>query len=68
MDAIKNAPGSIPIVLLTGDPSGGDIRRQPIRPGGQITGVALMAGSGGLAGKRVELLKDALLKQRPAWG
>ncbi len=60
MDAIKDATGNIPIVLLTGDPVGAGFVASLARPGGRITGVSLMQGAGGLTGKRIELLKDAL--------
>jgi putative ABC transport system substrate-binding protein len=60
MDAIKDATGDIPIVLLTGDPVGAGFVASLARPGGHITGVSLMQGAGGLTGKRIELLKDAL--------
>ncbi len=60
MDAIKDATGNIPIVLLTGDPVGAGYVASLARPGGHITGVSLMQGAGGLTGKRIELLNDAL--------
>jgi putative tryptophan/tyrosine transport system substrate-binding protein len=60
MDAIKDATGNIPVVLLTGDPVGAGYVASLARPGGHITGVSLMQGAGGLTGKRIELLKDAL--------
>jgi putative tryptophan/tyrosine transport system substrate-binding protein len=60
MDAIKDATGGIPIVLLTGDPVGAGFVASLARPGGQITGVSLMQGARGLTGKRIELLKDTL--------
>ena len=60
MDAIKDATGNTPIVLLTGDPVGAGFVASLARPGGHITGVSMMQGAGGLTGKRIELLKDAL--------
>jgi putative tryptophan/tyrosine transport system substrate-binding protein len=60
MDAIKDATGNIPVVLLTGDPVGAGYVASLARPGGHITGVSLMQGAGGLTGKRIELLNDAL--------
>jgi putative ABC transport system substrate-binding protein len=60
MDAIKDTTGGIPIVLLTGDPVGAGYVASLARPGGQITGVSLMQGAGGLTGKRIDLLKDTL--------
>jgi ABC-type uncharacterized transport system substrate-binding protein len=61
MDAIKDATGNTPIVLMTGDPVGAGFVASLARPGGHITGVSMMQGVGGLTGKRIELLKDALL-------
>jgi putative tryptophan/tyrosine transport system substrate-binding protein len=60
MDSIKDATANIPVVLLTGDPVGAGYVASLARPGGHITGVSLMQGAGGLTGKRIELLKDAL--------
>jgi putative ABC transport system substrate-binding protein len=57
---IKNATTTIPVVSMTGDPVGGGLIASLARPGGNITGVSMMHGEEGLAGKRVELLKDAL--------
>jgi putative ABC transport system substrate-binding protein len=56
MDAIKDATGNTPIVLLTGDPVGAGFVASLARPGGHITGVSMMQGAGGLTGKRIELL------------
>jgi putative ABC transport system substrate-binding protein len=58
--AIKNATTTIPVVSMTGDPVDGGLIASLARPGGNITGVSMMHGEEGLAGKRVELLKDAL--------
>jgi len=60
--SIKSATTTIPVVSLTGDPVGGGLVASLARPGGNITGVSMMQGEEGLAGKRVELLKDALPK------
>jgi putative ABC transport system substrate-binding protein len=60
MDAIKDATGNTPIVLMTGDPVGAGFVASLARPGGHITGVSMMQGVGGLTGKRIELLKDTL--------
>jgi len=60
--AVKSATTTIPVVSLTGDPVGGGLVASLARPGGNITGVSMMQGEEGLAGKRVELLKDALPK------
>jgi putative ABC transport system substrate-binding protein len=45
---------------MTGDPVGAGFVASLARPGGNITGVSMMQGAEGLAGKRVELLKDAV--------
>ena len=58
--AVQAATTTIPIVSMTGDPVGGGLVESLARPGGNITGVSMMHGQEGLAGKRVELLKDAL--------
>jgi len=60
--AVKSVTTTIPIVLMTGDPVGASFVASLARPGGNITGVSMMQGLEGLAGKRVELLKDALPK------
>ncbi len=60
MDAIKDAAGDTPIVLLTGDPVRAGYVASLSRPGGNVTGVSMMQGAEGLTGKRIELLKDAL--------
>jgi putative ABC transport system substrate-binding protein len=51
---------TIPVVLMTGDPVGAGFVASLARPGGNVTGVSMMQGAEGLAGKRVELLKDAV--------
>jgi putative tryptophan/tyrosine transport system substrate-binding protein len=60
MDVIKDMTRTIPVVLLAGDPVGAGFVASLARPGGHITGVSMMQGAGGLTGKRIELLKDAL--------
>jgi putative ABC transport system substrate-binding protein len=45
---------------MTGDPVGTRLVASLARPGGNITGVSMMQGEEGLAGKRVDLLKDTL--------
>jgi putative tryptophan/tyrosine transport system substrate-binding protein len=57
---IKDATDKIPIVSLLGDSVGEGFVASLARPGGNITGVSMMQGAGGLTGKRIELLKDAL--------
>jgi putative ABC transport system substrate-binding protein len=57
---IKDATDKIPVVALLGDSVGEGFVASLARPGGNITGVSMMDGAGGLTGKRIELLKDAL--------
>jgi putative ABC transport system substrate-binding protein len=57
---IKNLTTTIPVVSMSGDPVGVGFVASLARPGGNITGVSMMQGAEGLAGKRVELLKDAV--------
>ena len=57
---IKGATDKIPVVCLLGDSVGEGFVASLARPGGNITGVSMMGGAGGLTGKRIELLKDAL--------
>jgi len=57
---IKEATDKIPIVCLLGDSVGEGFVASLARPGRNITGVSMMQGTGGLTGKRIELLKDAL--------
>src|SRR5262249_3208336 len=61
---VKIATTTIPVVSMTGDPVGGGLVASLARPGGNVTGVSMMHGEEGLAGKRVELLKDALPSAR----
>ena len=56
--AAKQATGDIPIVVIVGDPVETGIVSSLARPGGNITGVSLMASA--LAGKSVELFRDML--------
>jgi putative tryptophan/tyrosine transport system substrate-binding protein len=58
--AIKDMAGNTPIVSLSGNPVGSGFVTSLARPGGHITGISMMQGIGGLTGKRIELLKDAL--------
>jgi putative ABC transport system substrate-binding protein len=57
---IKEATDKIPIVCLLGDSVGEGFVASLARPGRNITGVSMMQGTGGLTGKRIELLRDAL--------
>jgi putative ABC transport system substrate-binding protein len=57
--AAKRATTSIPIVMINaGDPVGSGLVASLARPGGNVTGMSLMAPD--LGGKRLELLKEVL--------
>jgi ABC-type uncharacterized transport system substrate-binding protein len=56
--AAKEATREIPIVLLTGDPLTTGLVASLARPGGNITGLSMMAAE--IHGKCVELLRDML--------
>jgi putative tryptophan/tyrosine transport system substrate-binding protein len=59
--AAKKASGTIPIVIASaGDPVGSGLVSSLAQPGGNITGLSLMAPD--LDGKRLELLKEAFPK------
>jgi ABC-type uncharacterized transport system substrate-binding protein len=58
--AARTITTTTPIVSMTGDPVGTRLVASLARPGGNITGVSMMQGEEGLAGKRVDLLKDTL--------
>lgn len=60
--AAKQATREIPIVIIAGDPVETGIVPSLARPGGNITGVSLMASA--LAGKSVELFRDMLPSAR----
>jgi putative tryptophan/tyrosine transport system substrate-binding protein len=60
--AAKHATREIPIVAIVGDPVETGIVPSLARPGGNITGVSLMASA--LAGKSVELFHDMLPSAR----
>jgi putative tryptophan/tyrosine transport system substrate-binding protein len=54
--AAQKATSEIPIVIMSGDPLGTGLVPSLSRPGGNITGVSLMAAE--LFGKSVELIRD----------
>ena len=56
--AAQKATREIPIVVVAGDPLGSGLVPSLARPGGNITGVSLMAAE--LHGKCVELLRDMI--------
>jgi putative ABC transport system substrate-binding protein len=58
--AAKHATTTIPIVMTSSDPVGTGLVTSLARPGGNITGLALMNPE--LSGKRLELLKEAVPK------
>jgi ABC-type uncharacterized transport system substrate-binding protein len=58
--AAKGVTTTIPVVMLAGDPVGLGLIASLARPGGNITRVSMMQGLEGLAGKRVELLREAV--------
>jgi putative ABC transport system substrate-binding protein len=60
--AAKHATTEIPIVAIVGDPVETGIVSSLAHPGGNITGVSLMASA--LAGKSVELFRDMLPSAR----
>src|SRR5262245_2351182 len=63
--AAKRATSTIPIVMTSaGDPLGSGLVASLARPGGNVTGMSLMAPE--LGGKRLELLKEVLPGSR-AW-
>ncbi len=57
--AAKHATQTVPIVMiaLTGDPVGSGVVSSIARPGGNVTGLTVLAPQ--LSGKRVEVLKEA---------
>ena len=59
--ALKNATSTIPIVMLvSADPVGTRLVASLARPGGNITGMSILASE--MGGKRLEILKQAIPK------
>jgi putative ABC transport system substrate-binding protein len=58
VEAVKDATQTIPIILSSGDPVGSGHVASLARPGGNITGLTNLTPE--LAGKRLELLKEAV--------
>ncbi|MBI3625737.1 MAG: ABC transporter substrate-binding protein [Candidatus Rokubacteria bacterium] len=58
--AVKSATKRIPVVAIAGDPVGSGLVASLARPGGNITGLSILAPE--LSGKRLDLLKQALPK------
>jgi ABC-type uncharacterized transport system substrate-binding protein len=56
--AAKEATATIPIVVVAGDPVGAGLAASLARPGGNVTGLSLLAPE--LGGKRLQLLKEAV--------
>ena len=57
--AAKHATGSIPIVIAVhGDPVGAGLVASLARPGGNVTGLSLLAAE--LSGKRLQILKEVV--------
>jgi putative tryptophan/tyrosine transport system substrate-binding protein len=56
--ATQQATREIPIVVVAGDPLGSGLVASPAHPGGNITGISLMAAE--LHGKCIELLHDMI--------
>jgi putative ABC transport system substrate-binding protein len=59
VDALKNATTTIPIVMqVSADPVGSGLVASLPRPGGNITGMSILAPE--MSGKRLEILKEAI--------
>jgi putative ABC transport system substrate-binding protein len=58
--AAKNATSMIPVVMMDPDPVGDDLVASLARPGGNVTGLSNLTPE--LGTKRLEVLKDAVLK------
>jgi putative ABC transport system substrate-binding protein len=60
--AVKAATSTVPVVFITGDPVAENIVSNLARPGGNLTGMAVLAGD--LEAKRLEILKQMLPETR----
>jgi putative tryptophan/tyrosine transport system substrate-binding protein len=62
VQAAQEATSIIPIIMAAGgaDPVRDGLVASLARPGGNVTGVSIFSEAGSLAGKRVELLREAL--------
>jgi putative ABC transport system substrate-binding protein len=56
--AVQRATTALPIVFVVGDPVATGLVKSLAHPGGNLTGLAIIAGE--LNGKRIELLKEAV--------
>ena len=56
--ALKNATGTIPLVVIADDPVGSGFVSNLARPDGNVTGLSLVAGE--LGAKQLQLLKEAV--------
>jgi putative ABC transport system substrate-binding protein len=56
--AAKQATGTVPIIMISGDPIGVGLVPGLARPGANVTGLSTLAAD--LEGKRIELLKELL--------
>ena len=56
--ALKNATGTIPLVVIADDPVGSGFLSNLARPDGNVTGLSLVAGE--LGAKQLQLLKEAV--------
>ena len=63
--AAKQATREIPIVAVSGDPVGTGLVPSLAKPGGNITGVSLIAAE--MHGKCVELFRDMIPLVTPSW-
>jgi putative ABC transport system substrate-binding protein len=64
VDAVLAATRSVPIVMFGQDPVGSEYAQSLARPGGQVTGVAILTAD--LDIKRLELLRDVVPEARRA--